>query len=91
MRGGTAPNSSHNVTCISRQHFILGQLDGGLLASDQDSKWEGGLPDASDSHGSFALWDGTSTWPSIWRLFPDVLFPRSLDLAVINMKLVAEN
>ena len=30
-----------------------------------------------------------SAWPSIWRLVPDVLFPRSLDLAAIVMKLMA--
>ena len=86
--GGTAPYSSVNVTLISRQWFVLGQLDGGLLAGDQDGKWEGELPDASDSCRSFALWDGMSAWPSIWRLAPDVLSTRSLDL---DMKLVAVN
>ena len=40
---------------------------------------------------SFALWGCISAWPSIWRLAPDVLFPRSLDLAAIDMKLVAVN
>ena len=89
--GGTAPHSSVNVTCISRQYLILGQLDGSLLAGDQDGKWEGELPNAPDSHGSFALWDGTSTWPSIWGLAPDVLCPRSLNLAAIDVKLVAVN
>ena len=89
--GGTVPHSSVNVTCISRQCFIIGQLDCSLLAMDQEGKWEGELPDASDSHRSFALWDGTSTWPSIWRSAPDILFTRSLDLAAINMKLVAVN
>ena len=89
--GDTAPNSSINVTCISRQCLILGQLDGGLLARDQDGKWEGELSNASDSHRSFALWDGTSAWPSVWRLAPDVPFTRSLDLAAIDMKLVAVN
>ena len=89
--GGTAPNSSVNVTHISKQCLVLGQLAGGLLAVDQDGEWEGELPDASDSCRSFALWDGMSAWPSIWRLVPDVLFPRSLDLAAIDMKLVAMN
>ena len=89
--GETAPNSSVNVTCISRQCFILGQLDSSLLAGDQDGKWEGELPNASDSCRSFALWDGVSMGPSVWKLAPDVLFPRSLDLAAIDMKLVAVN
>ena len=88
---GTVPNSSVNVTHISRQCFVLGQLDCGLLARDQDSKWEGELPDASNSHRSFALWDGMSAWPSIWRLAPDVLSTRPLDLAAMDMKLVAVN
>ena len=61
------------------------------MAGDQDSKWEEELPDASDSCRSFALWDGMSTWPSIWRLAPGILYPRSLDLADIDMKLVAVN
>ena len=90
MRRGTAPNSSVNVTCISRQFFILGWLDG-LLAEDQDSEWEGELPNASNSHRSFALWDGASALPSVWGLAPDVLFPRSLDLVAIDRKLVAVN
>ena len=47
--------------------------------------------DAPNSLGSFALWDGMSVWPSIWRLAPDVLSSRSLDLAAIDMKLVAMN
>ena len=92
MRGwGHCPNSSVNVTCSSGQCFILGQLDGGLLARDQDSKQEGELPNASDSHRSFALWDGMSAWPSIQRSAPDILFTRSLNLAAIDMKLVAVN
>ena len=70
---------------------VLGQLDGGLLARDQGDKWEGELPDAYDSHRSFALWDGTSAWPSVWRLAPDLLSTRSLDLAAMDMKLVAVN
>ena len=89
--GGTASNSLVNVTCISRQCLVLEWLDGGLLARDQDGKWEGELPDAPNSPRSFALWDGMSTWPSIWRLAPDVLPPRSLSLAAIDMKLVAVN
>ena len=59
----------------------------------QGPRWQvqGELPNASDSHRSFALWDGTSVWPSIWKLAPDVLFTRSLDLAAMDMKLVAVN
>ena len=89
--GGTSPNSLVNVACISRQYLVLGQLIGGLLAGDQDSKWEGELPNAPNSLGSFALWEGMSAWPSIWRLAPDVLFSRSLHLAAIDTKLVAVN
>ena len=63
----------------------------GLLVRDQDGEQEGELPNAPNSIRSFALWDGTSTWPSIWRLVPDVLSSRSLDLAAIDMKLVAVN
>ena len=92
MRGwGHCPNSSVNFTCISRQCFVLGPLDSGLETGDQDGKWEGELANASNSHGSFVLWDGASMWPSIWGLSPDVLFARSLKLAGINMKLVAVN
>ena len=35
---GTAPNSSVKVTHISRQCFILGQLDGSLGAGEQDGE-----------------------------------------------------
>ena len=52
--GGTAPNSSVKVICISKQCLKLGQLDGGLLARDQISEWEGELSNASSSHRSFA-------------------------------------
>ena len=80
-----------NVICISRQCLILGWLDGGLLAGDQDGKWEGELPNSPNSCRCFALWDGTSMWPSIWRLAPDILSPSSLYLAAIDMKSVAVN
>ena len=86
--GGTAPTSLVNVTCISRKCLELGWLDGGLLARDQDGEWERELPNAPDSPGFFALWDGTSAWPSIWRFAPDILSARSLDLAAIDMKLL---
>ena len=39
--GGTAPVSSVNVTWIPRQYLISGWLGSGLLAGDQDGKWEG--------------------------------------------------
>ena len=86
---GTAPNSSVNVTHISRQCFVLGQLDGSVLARDQDGEQEGELPNASDSCRSFAVWHGTSEWPSVWKWTPDVSSSRSLDLAAMDMKLVA--
>ena len=76
---------------ISKQCFILAWLDIGLLAKDQDGKWEGELSNASSFHRSFALWGGMSMWPSVWRLAPDVSSTRSLDLAAMDMKLVAVN
>ena len=36
--GGMAPNSSVKVTHISKQYFVLGQLDGCLWAGDQDGE-----------------------------------------------------
>ena len=84
-----APNSSIKVTHISKQYFVLGQLDSSLQAGDQDGRWDGGLSNASSSHRSFALWVGTSVWPSIWRLALDVSSTRSFDLAAMDMKLVA--
>ena len=91
MAGVQLLSSLVNVTCISRQCLSLGQFDSGLLAWNQDGKWEGELPNAPNSLGSFALWDGMSAWPSVWRLAPDILSSRSLDLAAIDMKLVAVN
>ena len=88
---GLAPNSSFNVTCIFRQYFILGWLDSSLWAGGQYGKWEGELSSSCGSCRSFTLWVGTSTWPSIWRLAPDVLSTRSLNLAAIHMKLMAVN
>ena len=89
--GGITPNSSVKVTHISKQCFVLGWLDGGLLARDQDGECEGELSDASNSHRSFALWGGTSVWPSVWRLAPDVSSTRSLNMAAMDTKLVAVN
>ena len=92
MRGwGHCPNSSFKVTHISKQCLVLGWLDGSLLARDQDGEQEGELSNASGSHRSFALWGGTSTWPFIWRLAPDISSTRSLNLAAMDMKLVAVN
>ena len=84
-----APNSSTKVTHISKQYFILWQLDGSLWAGDQDGEQEGELSSSFGSHRFFARWVGTSMWPSIWRLAPDILSTRSLNLAAIDMKLVA--
>ena len=89
--GGTAPNSSAKVTHISKQCFILGQLDWSLQARDQDGEWEGEMSNALGSCRSFTLWGGMSAWPSIWRLTPDVSSSRSLDVAAMDMKLVAVN
>ena len=84
-----APNSSVKVTHIPKQYFVLGWLDGSLQAGDQDGKWKGELSSSSGSHGSFAVWVGTFVWPSIWRLAPDILSTKLLNLAVMDMKLVA--
>ena len=51
--GGTTPVSSLIVTCIPRQYLVLGWLGDSLLARDQDGKWEGELPNAAISLGSF--------------------------------------
>ena len=58
---------------------------------DQGDEWERELSDASSSCRSFALWGGMSMWPFIWRLAPDISSTRSLDLAAMDMKLVAVN
>ena len=92
MRGwGYCPNSSVKVTHISKQCFVLEWLGSSLWAWDKDGKQEGELSDASGSHRSFRLWGGMSVWSSIWRLTPDFSFTRSLDLAAMDMKLVALN
>ena len=39
---------------------------------------------------SFALWDGMSAWPSIWRLAPDVLSTGSLNLSAVDTKLMVD-
>ena len=83
--------TSCSISSMPSRNERVGALPLIHLAGDQDSKWEVELPNASDSCRSFALWDGMSTWPSIWRLAPDVLSTRSLDLAVMDMKLVAVN
>ena len=70
---------------------MLGWPEGSLLAGDHDGKWEGELSKAPNSCWSSVLWDSMSTWPSFWRLAPDVLSPRLLNLAAIDVKLVAMN
>ena len=89
--GDTAPNSSVKVTPISKQFFLLGWPDSSLWPGDQDGEQEGELSNASGSHRSITLWSGMSTWPSIWRLTPDISSARSLDLAAMDTKLVAVN
>ena len=89
--GGTAPVSVVNVTCIPRHYLVLRWLGSGLLAGDQDGKWEWELPNAPISLGSFQLWDGMSMWPSIWRLAPDVWSSKLLDLVAIDKIVVAVN
>ena len=86
-----APVSSVNVTCIPRQCLVLGQPGDGFLARDQDSKWEGALPNASISSGSFQSLDGMGVWPSVWMLAPDVWSSKLLDLVAIDVIVVAMN
>ena len=59
-----APNSSVSITHISKQYFVLGQPDSSLWAGDQEGKWKWELSSSSGSCRSFALWVGTSAWPS---------------------------
>ena len=70
---------------------MLEQLDNGFLARDQDGEWEGALPNAPISLGSFPPLDGMGVWPSVWRLAPDVWFSKLLDLATIDATVVAMN
>ena len=58
------PSSSVKVTCISKQYFILGWLDGGLLAGDHSGEWEGELSSSSDPIGPLHLELALPTWPS---------------------------
>ena len=50
-----APNSSIKVTHISKQYFVLGQLESSLQAGDKDGKWERKLSSSYGSHRSFTL------------------------------------
>ena len=90
MRGwGTVPNSSVNVTCISRQCFILGQLDNSLLAREQDAEWEN-YPMLLTPIGPLHVGMACTCGPP-FRLAPGVPSTRSLDLAAMDMKAVAVN
>ena len=90
MRGwGTAPNSSVNVTCISKQCLLLGQLDGSLLARDQDCEWEGELPNASNSHRSLHFGMACPHGPPSGGWLQMSYFLGHSVLAIIDMKLVA--
>ena len=89
--GGVAPVSLINVMCIPRQCLMLGQPGNGFLAGDQDSKWEGVLPNAPISSESFQPLDGMGVWPSLWRLAPDVQSSKLLDLVAIDITVVAMN
>ena len=89
--GGAAPVSLVNVTCIPRQCLVLGWLGNGFLARDQDGEWEWALPDTPISSGSFRPFDGMGVWPLVWRLTPDVWSSKPLDLAVIDVTVVAVN
>ena len=63
------------------QYLVLRQLNSGLMARDQGGEWEGELPNAPNSPGSFTLWAALPCGPPIWRLAPDVQSSRLLDLA----------
>ena len=51
----------------------------------------GNYPMLPSLKGSFELWDGMATWPSTWRLAPDVWSSKLLDLVAIDMMVVAVN
>ena len=81
---------------LSKSHIFLSNVSYWAAGrwppgQDQDGKWEGELSNASGSHRSFTLCSGMSVWCSIWRLAPDVSSTRSLNLAAMDMKLVAVN
>ena len=83
--GGVAHVTSVSVMCIPRKCLVLGQPGDGLLARDQDGKWEGALPNAP-TYFRVLSWplDGMGVWPSVWRLAPDVQSSKSLDFVAIG-------
>ena len=86
-----APVSSVNVRYIPRECQVSGQLGDGFLTRDQDGEQEGALPNAPVSSSFLQPLDGIGVWPSVWRLAPNVQLSRLLDLAAIDMIVVAVN
>ena len=70
---------------------MLGQPDGSLQVGDHIGEWGGELSSSSVSQRSVAPWAGLSTWPSAWRLDSAALSTKLLNLAAMDMKLVAVN
>ena len=89
--GGAASLSSVKVTCIPRQYQVLGQIGAGCLSRERDGEWKGALPDTPISSRPFQPLGDVGVWPSIWRLAPDIWSSESLDLATIDMPVVAMN
>ena len=87
--GGAALSSSMEITCISSQYQVSGQL--GFLTGDWDGDQDGVLPNTSGSLGPFWLLGGVRVWPSSWILVPGFCSSRSLDLVAIDTKTVAMN
>ena len=89
--GGTALSSSVDITCISKQYWVSGQLGFGLLARDQDGEHDGALPNASGFSWPFWPFVAVRVWPSVWILISGSKSSRSLDLVAIDIKTVAVN
>ena len=85
--GGIALSTSVEITCISKQHQVLGWSGVGFLARD----WDGALPNASGSSRPFQLLCGVRMWLSVWILIPGFWSSRLLNLAAIDTKTVAMN
>ena len=56
--GGVVPPFLVEITCISKQYQVSGQLGVGFLAGDWDGEWEGVLQNTYVSSGPFQLLSG---------------------------------
>ena len=89
--GGIALSSSVEITCISKQYKVSGQLGVGFLARDWDGECDGALPNTSGSYRPFQPLVGVRMWPSVWILISEFKLSRSLDLVAIDMKTLVMN